>query len=176
MIFQKHNRINRIWKASLGFHGKTCAGLALGVRVCDTALSQLRLEFPEPGQLVCVSESDGCCVDAIQTGLRCTIGKRHLLFYKTGRLIFTVYDLVGGGSVRIITRQEIADQLPRMETSRILSMPESRLFQFEEARPMTPKVWNRVSEACDAPSEQVPVREPGVQDCPDMFRKFDQPK
>lgn len=176
MIFRKQKRIQKIWAESLRFHGKACVSLALGVRVCDTALSKLGLEAPEPGRLVCVSESDGCCVDAIQTGLNCTIGKRHLLFYKTGRLVFTVYDLTGGGSVRMITRPGTAERICRMQPTEILSMPEEALFEFEEARPMTQRVWDRVTKACDAPGEQPPPREPGVQDCPDVFRKFDLPK
>ena len=66
MFHTKHSRINRIWKESLRFHGKACSSLALGVRVCDTVLRKLDMEDPEPDQLVCVSENDGCCVDAIQ--------------------------------------------------------------------------------------------------------------
>lgn len=176
MIFRKQNRIHKIWTESLRFHGKACASLALGVRVCDTALSKLGLGAPEPGQLVCVSESDGCCVDAIQTGLNCTIGKGHLLFYKTGRLVFTVYDLAGGGSVRMVTRPGDAEIICRMRPAEILSMPEEVLFEFEQARPMTQRVRDRVTKACDSPGEQPPPREPGVQDCPDVFRKFDLPR
>ena len=176
MIILKQNRIRKIWAESLRFHGKACASLALGVRVCDTALSRLGLDAPEPERLVCVSENDGCCVDAIQIGLNCTIGKRHLLFYKTGRLIFTVYDLKGSGSVRMVTRPEIAGRLCRMQPAEVLSTPEQALFTFEEARPMTQRVWERVTRACDAPGEQPPSREPGVQDCPEIFRKFDLPK
>lgn len=176
MLFRKRTRVDRIWRESLRFHGKACASLALGVRVCDTALSRLGLDAAEPGRLVCVSECDGCCTDAIQVGLNCTVGKRHLLFYKTGNLVFTVYDLIGGGSVRMRTCQEVAERIHEIRPDEILSLPEATLFRFEEARPMTHRVWERVTKACDAPGEQVPPREPGVQDCPDIFRKFDQPK
>ena len=34
------SRIRRLWTDSLRFHGKPCALLALGVRVCDTALTR----------------------------------------------------------------------------------------------------------------------------------------
>lgn len=176
MLFLKRTRIDRIWKESLRFHGRACASLALGVRVCDTVLSHLGLEAADAERLVCVSETDGCCTDAIQVGLQCTVGKRHLLFYKTGKLIFTVYDLVGGGSLRMITRREVADRIHNMQPEEVLSLPEEALFDFEEARPMTLRVWERVTTACDALGEQIPPRESGVQDWPDVFRKFDQQK
>ena len=104
------SRIRRLWTDSLRFHGKPCTLLALGVRVCDTAMTHLGLSDPGLDRLVCVSEHDGCCVDAIQIGLHCTSGRKHLLYYKTGRLIFTVYDLESGASVRICTLPELTDE------------------------------------------------------------------
>ena len=176
MAFRKQNRVERIWKASLLLHGTPCGSRALGVRVCDTVLTRLGLETPEPNRLVCVTESDGCCVDALQVGLGCTMGKGHLLFYKTGMLVFTVYDLTGGGSVRLRTRGEVAERIHEMNPRELLSMPESALFTLEEARPMTPRVLRRVTTACNARGEQIPPRVPGLQDCPDTFRQFDEPK
>ena len=175
-MFQKrsdNHRIHQFWTDSVRFHGNSCAILALGVRVCDTALRKLRLSAPEPERLVCVSEYVGCCTDAIQICLHCTAGKKHLLYYKTGRLIFTIYDLVSGGSVRICTRPEISDTLRARDPKEILSLPENTLFFFEEALPLTERTLNRVRRACDAPAEGIPYRESGVQDSPDQFRKFD---
>ncbi|MCI7019586.1 MAG: formylmethanofuran dehydrogenase subunit E family protein [Clostridiales bacterium] len=175
-MFQKrsvYHRIQKFWTDSVRFHGRSCSILALGVRVCDTALRKLCLSAPEPERLVCVSEYVGCCTDAIQICLHCTAGKKHLLYYKTGRLIFTIYDLVSGGSVRICTRPEISDTLRARDPKEILSLPEDTLFYFEEALPLTERTLNRVRRACDAPSEGVPYRDSGVQDSPDQFRKFD---
>ena len=75
-------RPNGLWERSLALHGRPCRDLAIGVRVCETALERLDLD-PETcrERLVCVSESDGCAVDAIQAGLGCTMGKKHLLFF-----------------------------------------------------------------------------------------------
>ncbi len=180
MRFQNRSlptRIRKIWAESVKFHGKACPLLALGVRVCDTALAKLDIKgAPRPDRLVCVSEHDGCCVDAIQTGLHCTVGKKHLLFYKTGRPIFTIYDLAGHHSVRICVREALAEQLPAMQPAKILTLAEDALFQFEEARPMTPRVEAKVRLACNAASEGIPPRFSGVQDCPDQFRRFDTPK
>ena len=167
--------VERLWAASVQFHGKACSLLALGVRVCDTALTKLGLSEPETDRLICVSEHDGCCVDAIQIGLHCTAGKKRLLYYKTGRLIFTVYDLAAGTSVRICVSPELADRLRAMEARQILTMPEKRLFYFEQALPLTQRTLDKVRRACNAPAESVPLRDAGVQDSPDQFRRFDLP-
>ena len=108
-------------------------------------------------------------------GLGCTVGKKHLLFYKTGRLIFTIYDLVTGKSVRICTHPEIAGALSDMKPEQILRLSEEKLFYFEEARPMTTRVETKVRRGCNTPEEGIPPRCPGVQDCPDQFRQFDLP-
>lgn len=169
----KNDRIQAFWEDSVRFHGKPCAVLALGVRVCDTALNTLHLSAPEPDRLVCVSEYVGCCTDAIQVCLHCTAGKKHLLYYKTGRLIFTIYDLVSGASARICAKPEIAESLWEQTPEYILKLPEQDLFYFEDAHPLTERTLKRVRRACDARTEDVPYRDAGVQDSPEQFRKFD---
>ena len=169
------SRIRRLWTDSLRFHGKPCTLLALGVRVCDTAMTHLGLSDPGLDRLVCVSEHDGCCVDAIQIGLHCTSGRKHLLYYKTGRLIFTVYDLESGASVRICTLPELTEAIPTMTAQQILSAPEDALFYFEEAHPLTQRVLDKVHRACNAPAEDIPHRTSGVQDSPEQFQKFEHP-
>lgn len=175
-MFLKHktrHRIHRFWADSVRFHGKSCSILALGVRVCDTALTKLQLSAPEPERLVCISEYVGCCTDAIQVCLHCTAGKKHLLYYKTGRLIFTIYDLYTKNAVRICAKPGITQALRELAPERILSMPEETLFYFEEAHPLTERTQKRVCRACDALPEDVPYRDSGVQDSPEQFRKFD---
>ena len=175
-MFQKslsHSRIHDFWTNSVQFHGKPCSILALGVRVCDTALEKLNLSEAEPERLVCVSEYVGCCTDAIQVCLHCTAGKKHLLYYKTGRIIFTVYDLFSGNSVRICAKPDITENLRQCSPEQILSLPEETLFYFEEAHPLTQRTIKRVCKPCDAPPESIPYRASGVQDSPEQFLKFD---
>lgn len=166
-------RIHKFWTDSVRFHGKPCSILALGVRFCDTALHKLNLSAPEPGRLVCVSEYVGCCTDTVQVCLHCTAGKKHLLYYKTGRLIFTIYDLHTGNSVRICARQEFVETLQNLQPAQILTMPEDAMFYFEEALPLTERTLKRVCRPCDAPPETIPYRDAGVQDSPEQFLKFD---
>ena len=172
-MFVPHSQIQKIWKESVKFHGKSYSTLALGVRVCDAALQKLNLKEPGTDRLVCVSEHDGCCVDAIQIGLHCTAGAKHLLYYKTGKLIFTVYDLETGADVRICARKEIAEDIRQMEPEAVLAAPEEALFTFEKAHPLTPRTLAKVRRTCTTPAPSVPHRISGVQDCPDQFRKFD---
>lgn len=170
------NCIRKTWMNCVRFHGKACSSLALGVRVCHTALERLELKKAEANRLVCVCENDGCCVDAIQVGLHCTTGKKRLLFYKTGKLIFTVYDLVNSSSVRICTKPEIAERISIMRPEEILELPEEELFYFEAAHPLTARVQAKVRLACSVPAEGIPPRDAGVQDSPDQFMKFDLPQ
>ena len=173
MFHSRNHRIARLYADCVRFHGQDCPLLALGVRVCTTALEKLQLEEPAQGRLVCVTEFDGCCVDAIQIGLHCTAGTKHLLYYKTGKLIFTVYDLEAGTSVRICTRKEIAENIREMAPEAVLSMAEDTLFTFEPAHPLTSRTLAKVARTCSSPAPSVPGRTSGVQDCPDQFRRFD---
>lgn len=174
-LFRSSNRIDSFWDLAQSFHGMACPLLALGVRICDTALSKLQLENPEPGRLVCVSEFDGCCVDAIQACLHCTTGTKHLLFYKTGKLIFNVYDLSTGASVRMCALPRLADTIRGTDPKEILNAPVEDLFTFEQAHPLTSRTLHKVTRTCSTPGPAVPSRTSGVQDCPDQFRKFDIP-
>ena len=72
------------------FHGHSCPGLAIGVRVSELALDTL--SRPEPSDLVAVCETDMCGVDAIQFFSGCTIGKGNLLLLDYGKMAFQFFD------------------------------------------------------------------------------------
>lgn len=167
-------RIAAIWKVSVQFHGKECRHLAIGVRVCETALRRLQIDALDRDRLVCVSESDGCAVDAIQAGLGCSIGKKHLLFFNTGRLIFSVYDLKSDHAVRICVKPEVAES--DISIGEILTMPEEALFYFEQARPMTEKVRRKVNRGCEYRGEESHKPLGSIHDSSEPFREFDESK
>ena len=173
MFNSRSRNLRRLYEDCVRFHGQSCPLLALGVRVCGTALEKLSLEDPPHGRLVCVTEFDGCCVDAVQIGLHCTAGTKHLLYYKTGKLIFTVYDLEAGTSVRVCARKEIADTIRDRDPEEILAMDKDALFTFERAHPLTSRTLAKVARTCTSPAPSIPHRTSGVQDCPDQFRRFD---
>ena len=70
------------------FHGHSCPGLAIGIRVSELALE--RLGEPESGELIAVVETDMCGVDAIQFLTGCTFGKGNLIHKDHGKMAFTL--------------------------------------------------------------------------------------
>lgn len=168
-------RITALWERGAAFHGRSCRDLAIGVRVCDTALDRLELDMDTCRErLVCVSESDGCAVDAIQAGLGCTMGKKHLLFFNTGRLIFSVYDLETDRSIRLCVREAVAEGSQRPEE--ILAMDTEALFRFEEARPMTARVRKKATRGCTGGTEISSRPMGSIHDSLEPFREFDESK
>ena len=172
---RRSHRISALWERSAAFHGRACRDLAIGVRVCDTALDRLGLDMDTcRDRLVCVSESDGCAVDAIQAALGCTMGKKHLLFFNTGRLIFSVYDLETDRSIRLCVREEAAEK--DLDPEKILAMDTEDLFYFEEARPMTLRVRKKATRGCTGDTEISSRPMGSIHDSLEPFREFDESK
>lgn len=71
------------WEKAAAFHGHTCPGLAIGFKAAEGAIAELGLDDTQlpaiDEELVCVTENDACCVDAIQCLLGCTYGKANLI-------------------------------------------------------------------------------------------------
>jgi formylmethanofuran dehydrogenase subunit E len=83
------------------FHGHLCPGLALGYRVANAALRELKTDRPRDEELVAVVENDSCAVDAIQYITGCTFGKGNLVFYDYGKHVYTFFSRSTGQGVRI---------------------------------------------------------------------------
>lgn len=83
------------------FHGHTCPGLALGYRAAETALERLSSGRAEDEELVTITETDACGVDAIQVVTGCTVGKGNLFFKDHGKHAFTFINRRTGDAVRI---------------------------------------------------------------------------
>jgi formylmethanofuran dehydrogenase subunit E len=84
------------------FHGHSCPGLAVGIRVAELMLQQFEPSSDE--EIVCVVETDMCAVDAIQYLTGCTLGKGNLIHLDHGKSTFTFYDRSDGRSIRIVLR------------------------------------------------------------------------
>jgi len=59
------------------FHGYSCPGLKIGMRVLELARRELG-DLPDT-RLICVTETDMCGVDAVQYLTGCTYGKGNLI-------------------------------------------------------------------------------------------------
>jgi len=83
------------------FHGHLCPGLALGYRVANAALRELKADRPHDEELVAIVENDSCAADAIQFVTGCTFGKGNLVFRDYGKHVYTVFNRRTSQGVRI---------------------------------------------------------------------------
>ncbi|MDA8168568.1 MAG: FmdE family protein [Nitrospiraceae bacterium] len=78
----------KLLKKAAEFHGHTCPGLALGVRVSALALKEFSGRARDE-ELVAIVENDSCAVDAIQVLTGCSFGKGNLIFRDYGKQVYT---------------------------------------------------------------------------------------
>ncbi|WP_292521790.1 FmdE family protein [Methanoculleus sp.] len=86
---------------AVAFHGHVCPGLATGYRAAEVALARLRSGRSEDEELVVITETDACGVDAIQVLTGCTAGKGNLFFRDYGKHAFTFINRKTGKAVRV---------------------------------------------------------------------------
>ncbi len=82
------------------FHIHSCPGASFGLRVAEAAVDQLGRHGPG-NELVAVTETDSCAVDAIQVVTGCTFGKRNLVHQDNGKNAFTFWRRGSSGGIRI---------------------------------------------------------------------------
>ena len=75
-------------KACIGFHGHLCPGLTIGYAAAKLALEKLKQKRVRDEELVCITMTDSCAVDAIQFMTGCTLGKGNLIFQDLGKMVF----------------------------------------------------------------------------------------
>ncbi len=77
------------WERAVEFHGHSCMGLAMGVRVAEAARESLGSERDVDEEIVAIVENDSCAVDAIQVLTGCTVGKGNLIVRDYGKQGYT---------------------------------------------------------------------------------------
>ena len=93
------------------FHGHSCGGLAVGYRVAQVALREIGPQA-EDEEVVCLTETDNCAVDAIQVLTGCTFGKGNLIHLDYGKNAFTFIRRSDGKAIRILVRPRPRNQRP----------------------------------------------------------------
>lgn len=88
----------------IAFHGHSCPGLTIGIRAAEYA--RTRLNQDGGAELVCVTETDMCGVDAIQFLTGCTVGKGNMIHRDYGKMAFSFFDRRTGEGVRLLLRPE----------------------------------------------------------------------
>jgi len=74
--------------ACITFHGHLCPGLTIGYAAAKLALEKLKQKRARDEELVCITMTDSCAVDAIQFMTGCTLGKGNLIFQDFGKMVF----------------------------------------------------------------------------------------
>lgn len=97
------------YQACVSFHGHTCMGLTLGYLAAQLALQELREKRAIDEELLCITETDACCCDAIQVLTGCTFGKGNLLWRDLGKFAFTFASRTSGSGIRLVLRPGIMD-------------------------------------------------------------------
>ncbi len=90
---------------TIDFHGHSCPGLAIGIRAAELAMRELG--SPESVNMVAISETDMCGVDAIQFITDCTYGKGNLIHRDYGKMAFSFFDRETGLGFRALLKPEL---------------------------------------------------------------------
>ena len=97
------NKFNKkMWEKCIDFHGHACPGLAIGYKACELVLSELNIQFSSDEELVCVTETDACGVDAIQYITGCSLGKGNLIYRPAGKQAFAFFERESGKNIRVV--------------------------------------------------------------------------
>ncbi|MCP4116623.1 MAG: formylmethanofuran dehydrogenase [Desulfobacteraceae bacterium] len=105
---------------TIEFHGHSCPGLAIGIRLAELAIERLDIaNSPSP---LCVAETDMCALDAVQFLTGCTYGKGNLVHKDYGKSGFTFFDRSRGKGFRAVFIKKL--QQSDQERDRMLSLME----------------------------------------------------
>ena len=104
-----HTSIPLDIKGSRRFHGHSCPGLAMGTRVAEIALREIGPHSSDE-EVVCITETDHCAVDAIQYFTGCSAGKGNLIHHDYGKSVFTFVRRSDGKAIRISARPDFWGQ------------------------------------------------------------------
>jgi formylmethanofuran dehydrogenase subunit E len=90
---------------TIRFHGHSCPGLAIGMRVAELVLGEFDHAADE--EVVAIVETDMCAVDAVQFLTGCTFGKGNLLHLDYGKNAFSFFRRSDGKGFRISVKPEL---------------------------------------------------------------------
>lgn len=139
-------------KDAIAFHGHNCPGLTYGLRVAEYALREFGHAKDE--EIVAVSETDMCAVDAIQALVGCSFGKGNLLYRDVGKVAFTFFRRSDGKSRRVVRRSEGASEAAKENQALMRKKAEGGLTAVEAER-LAIMRDRRIQEILDADFEDL---------------------
>ncbi len=120
---------NENWQRCVEFHGHSCPGLAIGFKAARLAREELSITEAEDEEIVCVTENDGCGVDAIQYLLSCTYGKGNLIFRPTAKQAFSFFVRDEKTGIRLVFEEKNLSEREEVTVDSILEKSEQELFK-----------------------------------------------
>lgn len=151
------------------FHGHSCPGLTMGIRVAEIALREIGLHSADE-EVVCITETDHCGVDAIQYLTGCTFGKGNLIHRDYGKSVFTFVGRSDGRAIRINARPDFWGQPDPKEREIFDRMRAGQPVSDEDRRYFRQSREARIQAILDAPLEDLfEVRQVEI-DMPDKAR------
>ncbi len=93
------------------FHGHMCPGLAMGIRAAEIALREVGGHSSDE-EVVALTETDMCAVDAIQYLTGCTFGKGNLVHLDYGKNAYTFARRSDGRAIRVSVRPGAFERSP----------------------------------------------------------------
>ena len=113
------------YQACVSFHGHVCMGLTIGYLASKLAIKLLKENRAVDEELICITETDACCCDAIQVLTGCTFGKGNLIYRDIGKMAFTFGSRSTSEGIRLLLRSDIWS-IPEKEQSLAQKIRESR--------------------------------------------------
>ncbi|MBQ3302482.1 MAG: TraR/DksA C4-type zinc finger protein [Eggerthellaceae bacterium] len=173
----------KYWDKVAEFHGHKCPGLALGFKVVEGAIAELGLDDANlpaiDEEIVCVTENDACCVDAVQVLLGCTYGKSNLIPRIRGKIAFTFFNRATGKGVRLAFKPGCGEGMGRDEyMNYLVNTPYEEIYDVKEptfALPEEARIFkSHVCAVCGENTAEYALR---VQDdklvCVDCYDAYD---
>lgn len=109
---------------TIAFHGHHCPGLTIGMHAGEWCLAELGSAIDE--EIVAVTETDMCGVDAIQFLTGCTFGKGNLIFLDYGKVAFSFFRRSDGKSARLLFSRSLTQDLHEKQDQLDLNDTEAR--------------------------------------------------
>lgn len=165
------------WDKAVAFHGHECPGLAIGVKAYEALVEKLGVRSAQDEELVCVTENDACCVDAIQVLAGCSLGKGNLVYRGTGKLAFSFFCRESGRKIRMILKAKNPGLSREAWMHFLLNAPVDEVFAFSEPRFEAPERARRldtvVCELCGegAPENKIRLQQ-GKKVCLDCLNEY----
>jgi Formylmethanofuran dehydrogenase subunit E len=166
-----------LWGKCVEFHGHECPGLAIGYKASEAAKEKMGLSFSKDEEIVCVTENDACCVDAVQVITGCSIGKGNLIYKDAGKMAFSFFNRKNGEALRIVLKpwNKTGDRKKDMEY--MLDAPCDELFDFKKPNfnaPEKARLFNSIiCEGCGESTAEHKIRiMDGKKVCGDCFKEY----